>query len=327
MTLSTTALETYLLPFKRILSQEGVNEILVNTTHEFWVEKHGETILQEAPELTFEHLTSLGQLIAQFTKQVISSEYPLLSATLPSGYRVQVVFPPVVQTNTVAFAIRKSATKIMTLEEYNENGALSNVLIKAVENKDKEILAQHLEKNEILEFIKYAILSKKNIIISGGTSSGKTTFTNSALSTIPKHERIITIEDAREIVLNNHKNKLHLVASKGGQGLSKVNTQDLIETCLRLRPDRIIVGELRGKEAFSFLRAVNTGHPGSIATLHADTPLMAIEQLKLMVIQAGLGIPTDEIVHYIKQIIHIIIQLKRGEKGLRYVSEIYLNKD
>ena len=135
------------------------------------------------------------------------------------------------------------------------------------------------------------MIYKKNVIVSGGTSTGKTTFTNVMLQEIPSDERLITCEDAREIVLNNHPNRLHLLASKGGQGRAKVTTQDLIEACLRLRPDRIIVGELRGVEVFSFLRAINTGHPGSISTLHADAPMMVIEQLKLMVMQAGLGLP------------------------------------
>ena len=116
---------------------------------------------------------------------------------------------------------------------------------------------------------------------------------------------------------------MHLLASKGGQGRAKVTTQDLIEACLRLRPDRIIVGELRGAEAFSFLRAINTGHPGSISTLHADTPMMAIEQLKLMVMQAGLGMPPAEIKQYILNVVDVVVQLKRGAKGRRFISEIY----
>ena len=143
------------------------------------------------------------------------------------------------------------------------------------------------------------------------------------LRAIPKTERLITVEDAREIDLNEHPNRMHLLASKGAQGRAKVTTQDLIEACLRLRPDRIIVGELRGTEAFSFLRAINTGHPGSISTLHADTPAMAIEQLKLMVMQAGLGMPPDQIKEYILNVVDCVVQLKRGEKGVRYVSEIY----
>ena len=140
---------------------------------------------------------------------------------------------------------------------------------------------------------------------------------------IPKDERLITVEDAREVLLPYHPNRVHLLASKGGQGRAHVTTQDLIEACLRLRPDRIIVGELRGSEAFSFLRAINTGHPGSIATLHADTPNMALEQLKLMVMQAGLGMPPAEIKSYILAVIDIIVQLKRGAKGKRYISEVY----
>ena len=110
------------------------------------------------------------------------------------------------------------------------------------------------------------------------------------------------------------------------RGRANVTTQDLIESCLRMRPDRIIVGELRGSEAFSFLRAINTGHPGSISTLHADTPDMAIEQLKLMVMQAGLGLPPHEIKEYILNVVDIVVQLKRGEKGRRYISEIFFNR-
>jgi type IV secretion system protein VirB11 len=202
-------------------------------------------------------------------------------------------------------------------------GMFDSTSVGAIEDKNSLILAKLLQLNRIKEFISRAVLYKKNIIISGGTSTGKTTFTNAVILSIPHHERLITCEDAREIDLTSHENKVHLLASKGAQGRAKVSTQDLIEACLRLRPERIIVGELRGAEAFSFLRAINTGHPGSISTLHADTPLMAIEQLKMMVMQAGLGLSPNEITSYIKNVIDIIIQLKRGEKGKRYISEIY----
>lgn len=134
---------------------------------------------------------------------------------------------------------------------------------------------------------------------------------------------MITIEDAREVDLTTHPNHVHLLCSKGGQGRSSVTAQDLVEVCLRMRPERIIVGELRGAEAFSFLRAINTGHPGSISTLHADTPRMAKEQLKMMVMQAGLGMPPSEVVSYIDAVVEVIVQLKRGEKGVRFISEIY----
>lgn len=317
------ALETFLAPFHAIFAEEGVSEISINKPGEVWVENRGEMRLIKLQGIELEDLKALGRLIAQSTEQVVSEEKPLLSATLPNGYRIQVVFPPAAEANTVSMSIRKSSDEIYTFDKYESLGAFANTVADAVIDKDTIILQDLLEKKEMRKFLSHAIVSKKNIIISGGTSTGKTTFMNAALLEIPSNERMITIEDAREISLSNHPNHVHLLSSKGGQGRANVNTQDLVEACLRLRPDRIIVGELRGAEAFSFLRAINTGHPGSIATLHADTPNMAIEQLKLMVMQAGLGIPSDEIKNYILSVIDIIVQLKRGGGGKRYISEIY----
>jgi type IV secretion system protein VirB11 len=247
----------------------------------------------------------------------------LLSATLPNGYRVQIVFPPACEQGCVVISIRKPSSLKWNLDDYEKMGMFDATSVGAVEDKNNLILTKLLKLNRVKDFLHRAVLYKKNIIISGGTSTGKTTFTNAVIRSIPNEERLITVEDAREVDLSEHPNRVHLLASKGGQGRSKVTTQDLIEACLRLRPERIIVGELRGVEAFSFLRAINTGHPGSISTLHADTPLMAIEQLKMMVMQAGLGMTPTEISSYIKNVIDIVIQLKRGDKGRRYVSEVY----
>ncbi|MEY3197224.1 MAG: hypothetical protein RLZZ59_592 [Pseudomonadota bacterium] len=321
--MSYAALETYLSPFKTLFAEDGVNEIMVNKPQEVWIEKRGEQRMELLPELDFEHLMGLGRLVAQSTEQTISEEKPLLSATLPNGYRIQVVFPPACEPGCVALAIRKGSGMQLTLDDYDKMGAFAAATTSEVEDPNNAVLSEYIKKNQIREFLQTAILAKKNIIISGGTSTGKTTFTNAALLAIPPHERLITVEDAREIQLPNHPNRVHLLASKGGQGRAKVTTQDLIEACLRLRPDRIIVGELRGAEAFSFLRAINTGHPGSISTLHADAPAMALEQLKLMVMQAGLGMPPEEIKNYILAVIDIVVQLKRGDGGRRYISEIY----
>lgn len=317
------ALESYLLPFKNIFAEEGVNELMINKPGEVWVEKMGDQRLEMIPEVDIDHLLGLGRLVAQSTNQTISEEHPLLSATLPNGYRIQVVFPPAVESNMAAFAIRKGSTMHLSLEEYAKKGAFENTVINETVDKTDEMLCDLLKKGKIKEFINQAVLNKKNLIISGGTSTGKTTFTNAALGEIPVSERLITVEDAREVMLPRHENRVHLLASKGGQGRAKVSTQDLIEACLRLRPDRIIVGELRGVEAFSFLRAINTGHPGSISTLHADTPAMAMEQLKLMVMQAGLGMPPEEVRKYISAVVDIVVQLKRGPGGKRFVSEVY----
>jgi type IV secretion system protein VirB11 len=321
--MSLTALETYLTPFKKVFEEEGVNEVSINRPFEVWVEKRGDIRYESMPELELEHLKGLALLVAQSTEQRISEEAPLLSATLPNGFRIQVVIPPACEPGTIGMSIRKPSSLKLDLEGYEKLGAFNSTAIEEVVDENAGKLVELLKEKQIKEFLKLAVISKQNIIISGGTSTGKTTFTNAMLKAIPSDERLITAEDAREIEISGHPNRLHLLASKGGQGRAKVTTQELIEACLRLRPDRIIVGELRGAEAFSFLRAINTGHPGSISTLHADTPMMAIEQLKLMVMQAGLGMPPSEIKEYILNVVDVVVQLKRGSKGVRYISEVY----
>jgi type IV secretion system protein VirB11 len=321
--MSVAALESYLLPLKQILDRDGVSEVSINRPFEVWIEYKGDMIREDLPSFDLQHLKSLARLIAQSTEQRLSEEEPLLSATLPNGYRIQIVFPPACEPSCVVMSIRKPSVIKWSLDDYDKMGMFSNASIGESKDKTDLILEKLLKLNRVKDFLQRAVIYKKNIIISGGTSTGKTTFTNAVIRAIPPEERLITVEDAREIDLVSHKNKVHLLASKGGQGRAKTTTQDLIEACLRLRPERIIVGELRGVEAFSFLRAINTGHPGSISTLHADTPKMAIEQLKMMVMQAGLGMSPSEITAYIKNVIDIVVQLKRGGKGRRYVSEVY----
>ena len=324
--MSITALETYLAPLDRVFATEGVSEVSINRPYQAFVEIYGDMHKEDIPEFDLDHLKTLARLIAQSTDQSISEETPLLSATLPAGYRIQIVFPPACEAGTIAMSIRKQTILNFDLEQYEALGAFQSTEVTKRENEHDHELRQLLNEGSVKEFIKRAIKYKKNVIISGGTSTGKTTFMNAALKEIPLHERIITAEDAREVDIAHIPNRVHLLSSKGGQGLAKVTTQDLIEACLRLRPDRIIVGELRGAEAFSFLRAVNTGHPGSISTLHADTPQLAIEQLILMVMQAGLGVTRDQIKNYVENVINVIIQLKRGDKGRRFVSEIYFKE-
>lgn len=319
-----TALDTFLEPLNRLFAEEGIQEISINRPGEAWVEKFGEMRRDELPQLTIEHLRSLAHLVAQSTSQVISEEKPLLSATLPGGFRIQVVFPPAVAENGIAMSIRKQTALSLSLDSYAKMGAFDHTKTGTVAHDPADgILKELYAAGKVQEFIAMAVKAKKNIIVSGGTSTGKTTFMNAALQEIPPSERIITVEDAREVNLEHIPNRVHMLVSKGGQGRAKVTTQDLIEACLRLRPDRIIVGELRGGEAFSYLRAVNTGHPGSIASIHADSPTLAIEQLILMIMQADLGITRDQIKEYVESVIQVIIQLKRGDKGRRYVSEIY----
>jgi type IV secretion system protein VirB11 len=321
--MSIAALNTYLAPIKNVLDKDGVSEVSINRPGELWVEIKGDMFKEDVPDLTEDHLKGLARLIAQSTNQSVSEEHPLLSATLPDGYRVQVVYPPAVEMGTVAFSIRKQTVLDFDLDAYEALGAFQNTAVEEREDAVNIELRKMMEEGRIKDFLRLSIESKKNLIVSGGTSTGKTTFMNAVLKAIPSEERLITVEDAREIDLGRHPNKVHLMVSKGGQGRAQVTTQDQIEACLRLRPDRIIVGELRGAEAFSFLRAINTGHPGSIATLHADTPALAIDQLSLMVMQADVGMTRQEIKEYIHSVIDVVVQLKRGAKGRRFVSEIY----
>ena len=321
--MSLAALETYLKPLKSLFDEEGISEISINRPCEAWVEKRGDMERRELPEMDLEHLKSLARLIAQATEQRVSEESPLLSASLPAeGFRVQVVMPPACESGTIGFSIRKQTIVNLDLEAYEALGAFQSTVVRQAEDENNKKLRALLDAGAIREFLTQAVIMKKNIVISGGTSTGKTTFMNAVLKKIPDTERIITCEDAREIQIDHIPNRMHLLASRGGQGRALVSTQDLIEACLRLRPDRIMVGELRGKEAFSFLRAVNTGHPGSITTVHADTPALAYEQLILMVMQGGLGITREQIKDYVENVINIVVQLKRGDKGKRFVSEI-----
>ena len=314
----------YLDIFREFLDDPKVSEICVNQPGEIWIERMGVSSMEriENKVVTPQALQNLARQIARISSQAVNDECPLLSASLPTGERVQVVLQPLSRHGT-ALSIRKQVTRNMGLDDYAESGAFQGVEIVSDLNKgsDDRYLRELAERKDFQIFIAEAAKAKKNILISGGTSSGKTTFLNAILKEIDPAERILTIEDTPE-VCPPHKNHLSLIASKGGQGTAKVTIQDLLEAALRLRPDRILLGELRGKEAYTFLRAANTGHPGSLTTVHADTPHGALEQIGLMVMQADLGLRHDQVMDYIKSIVDIVIQLKRIG-GKRVISEVW----
>lgn len=317
-------LKRYLEPLQEYLDQDDVSEVCVNQAGEVWVERVGEVYMQryENEALTSFALDRLARLLAGASDQKINEEKPLLSSILPTGERIQIVKNPAAPFST-AISIRRQVVRNLSLEDYEQSGAFDCVDITTdqLEDPDKETLKKLLVEDKIKEFLQKAITTKKNILVSGGTSTGKTTFLNALLGAVDQRERILTIEDTQE-VKPTQKNWLSLTASKGQQGRAKVTIQDLLEAALRLRPDRILLGELRGTEAFSFLRMVNTGHPGSITTIHADTPNGAFEQLVLMVMQSDMRLEREAILTYIKSVIDIVIQLKRVN-GKRVISEIW----
>ncbi len=317
-------LQRYLDIFKVYLDDPEIAEICVNRSGELWIERAGNPSMEkiDCADITKDHMMRLARQIANTTGQAINLQNPLLSASLPTGERVQVIMPPAT-LNGIVLSIRKQVVKDMDLADYANAGAFD-----AVDWVNDSDLKPHnaqlralAEQKNFYQFIALAAKSKKNIIISGGTSTGKTTLLNAILKEIDPEERIITIEDTPEIK-PIHQNHVPLLASKGEQGIAEVTIQSLLEASLRLRPDRILLGELRGKEAYTFLRAVNTGHPGSITTVHADTPHGAFKQIALMVMQANLGLQNDQIMDYIRSIVDVVVQLKRIG-GKRIISEVW----
>ena len=322
----TIFLDQALTPLRRWLDDDKIVEIVANGPGGLYVEVIGESSMQRvsAPEITSDWLRHLAERVAGFSGQSVNAEHPLLSAALASGERFQGVLPPAT-TNGGAFAIRKQVIKDMAIDDYRTMGSFDRVKVSMAEELSEidRQLCEYLDDGKIEDFIRLAVANRYSILLSGGTSSGKTTFLNALLKEVPIDERIITIEDTRE-VKPIQDNFLPLVASKGDQGQARVTIESLLQAAMRLRPDRIFLGEIRGPEAYSFLRAVNTGHPGSITTVHADSPAGAFEQLALMVMQAGAGLRKDEIISYAKTVLPIVIQQSRIG-GWRGTSEIYFS--
>jgi type IV secretion system protein VirB11 len=312
---STTAklryLDVWLSPLLPMLARPDVTDIYINRPGECWVELLGGGIERHyVPELDSARLWQLARQVASLSHQGVSREHPLLAAILPDGARVQVVAPPATRGD-LALAIRKHVVEGMGLGDYLATGAFEGVALAHGANAARPSPQPNDESPAgLAKWLGDLVRARANIMISGGTSTGKTTFLNALLREIPADERLIVIEDTPELqlVLDN---AVGLVAVKGELGEARVTTDDLLQAALRMRPDRIIVGELRGVEAYAYLRAVNTGHPGSITTIHADSPEGALEQLALIVLQSGTQLRRDDIVQYATQVIDVIVQLER----------------
>jgi type IV secretion system protein VirB11 len=319
---SNIYLNSYLAPFAEWLDAGDVTEILVNRPEEVWVERIGAAQMEihDAPSIDAQLLERLAHQIARINHQGVSRESPLLAAILPGGARVQMVLPPATRGD-VALAIRKHIVHDLTLEDYLKTGGFS------ASNSGGEIkhdiaasLTATLAQGDILRFLREAVAARKTILLSGGTSSGKTTLLNALLKEIPDNERVIAIEDTPEIKLARA-NAIGLIAVAGDQGEARVTIDDLMRASLRMRPDRLMVGELRGNETVTFLRAINTGHPGSLSTIHASSTEGAFEQIALMCMQAGLGLSRAETIHYAKSMIDVVVQMDR-QAGRREITDI-----
>lgn len=307
-------LDAYLAPFREWLERDTVTEILVNKPGEIWIEDAATPGMQQIsdPSITDKLIQRLAEQVARVSHQGINREHPLLGATLPAeefgGARIQFCGPPATRRHW-ALSIRRHRRLDLPLDAY-DTGPLRT----ATEEEMPDPLEQPIA------FLRAAIAAKKTILISGGTSTGKTTFLNAMLGEIPRNERVVLVEDTPELKFPGA-NSVGLVSVKGELGEAKVGANELLQSALRLRPDRIVLGELRGAESVSFLRAINTGHPGSFSTIHANSLRGALEQLSLMVMQTGIGLTRSDTIAYAATVIDVIVQLGRSE-GKRGITAI-----
>ena len=315
-------LDAYLAPLAPWLARDDVTDVMVNRPGEVWIETVGGlTAAITAPQVTEQVLSRLARQIAAASHQGVNREQPLLSAALPDGARVQIIAPPATRAGLV-LAVRKHVISDLSLDELGETGLFTPPAADAAGRSLAldERLSALLEAGDTAGFLKAAVKARKTMVISGGAGAGKTTLLNALVKEIDQTERLIVIEDAPEIRLD-HPNAVGLIAVRGDQGEARVDADDLLRASLRLRPDRILLGELRGPEAFAFLRAVNSGHPGSITTVHADNPAGAIDQIALLAMTSGLDLDWARLQTYVRGVIDVVVQLER-RGGQRRVAEV-----
>ena len=313
-------LDAFLAPLAAYLDRADVTDVYINRPGELWLETAAGIERHDVPALDDASLWRLARQIAAASDQGINREHPLLAATLPDGSRVQICAPPATRGHVIA-AIRKHSMPDLQLSDYLASGAFARVGEAALARQAIDTsLAALLDAGNTSEFLAAAVRTRKTIVISGGTGTGKTTFLNALLKEAPQSERFILVEDTPEIQLH-HQNAVGLVAVRGKLGEASVTPADLVEAALRLRPDRIIMGEVRGAEAISWLRAVGTGHPGSITTVHANSPTGAIEQLAMMSMSGGTELRRAELVNYIRATVDVFVQLGQ-ENGARLITEV-----
>lgn len=287
-------------PIERLLNDADVTEVMVNGPAKVFYERDG--IIHSSHE-RFENEEQLRLVVDRIVSPLgrrCDEQSPIVNARLPEGHRVNVVIPPVSMSGT-AVTIRKFRERIFTLEELTDMGSMSR---------------------DIATLLEWAVKGRKNIAVSGGTGGGKTTLLNALSAKIPHDERIITIEDSAELRFDTHPHVVRLEArEENAEGKGLVSIRDLVVNSLRMRPDRIVVGECRGAEAADMLQAMNTGHDGSLTTLHANSPDEVMLRLVMMV-RYGMELPTEVIEAQIRSALDLVVQQDRMPDGSRKVTQV-----
>lgn len=287
-------------PLERLLADEAVTEIMVNGTERVFVERDGR--LERVPVRFSSEVALRGvieRIVAPLGRRVDEAS-PMVDARLPDGSRVNVVLPPLALGGP-AVTIRRFGRRRLRTGDLIAAGSLDQAMV---------------------DFLRLCIQCRRNVVVSGGTGSGKTTLLNALSELISPRERIVTIEDAAELALE-HPNRVALEARpRNIEGRGEVTIRDLVRNALRMRPDRIIVGECRGGEALDMLQAMNTGHDGSLTTIHANSPRDALSRLEVMALMAGLDIPLQAVREQIASAVHIVVQQQRFADGARRIVQI-----
>lgn len=301
MSVFEDAIDSFLGPIKDLLEDEGVSEIMINGAHEIFVERKGLVYKVENQFPTEDSLISAMRAIAQSVGRVVDSDNPRLDARLPDGSRIAVVLPPMAKNGTTV-AIRKFSKDDLTLQDLINFGSLSKMGAR---------------------FLDICVHLGKNIIVSGGTGSGKTTMLNVLGGRIPKTQRLLIIEDASELQVEaEHVVQFETRKEDPTRGIKAVTIRDLVESALRLRPDRVIIGEVRGAEAMNLIEIMNTGHDGSMGTVHANNPLDACTRLETLALSGDTQVPPDAVRKMVASAMQVIVQCSRYHDGGRRTSHI-----
>ncbi|HEV2270595.1 MAG TPA: P-type DNA transfer ATPase VirB11 [Steroidobacteraceae bacterium] len=319
-----SALELTLRPLRPLLTRPDVMEICINRPSEVFLETRTGWRRESAAYADFDWCRRFAKLVANFSRQRIDEASPLLSASLPGGQRVQIALPPATTQGCVAINIRRPSEEVWSVGELAKRGIFRRTRTAGGSEEVEVELGSLLAERRYEAFMGLAVRSRRNILVSGATGSGKTTWTKALIREIPPHERLVTIEDAPELVLESHPNHVRLFYSKDDQGLARVTPKQLLEATLRMKPDRILLAELRAEEAFDYLRNVNSGHPGSITSVHASSAALAFEQLVLLVKQSegGRQLACRDIRSLLRRLIDVVIQC--GVEGHeRFIREIW----
>jgi type IV secretion system protein VirB11 len=318
------------LGIREYMASPIVTEICINRPGEIYLETTQGWQRIEVLGLTFERARQFCTAVVNEsnTGQRITDTDPVVSLTFPTGQRAQFVIPPACDGGKVSITIRLPSKHTKTLQQYQQDGFFDQILEQthAVSDHDRELLELRQTRN-YAEFFRKAVHYKKNIVVSGATGSGKTSFMKSLVHHIPEEERLVTIEDARELFITQP-NSVHLLYSKGGQSTSNVTAKSCMEACLRMKPDRIILAELRGDESFYFIRNCASGHPGSITSCHSGSTAQTWDQLALMVKASseGSGLEFAVIKRLLMMTIDILVHIK-AHTGRRYITGIDFNPE